>query len=211
MTAFHEVQFPTDVSLGATGGPQFHTTIMQLTSGFEKRNVDWSKTRAKYEVGLVPRPRAAMDAVIAFFYARQGRAYGFRFKDWADYQIVNQSIGVITDGNVTFQAFKSYTSGGVTYLRPIRKVVAGSYIVSVAGIVLAEGAGAGKFQMDITTGIITLGSGFSDGSDVSLNILRFDVPVRFDSDWLDFNVLEAYPDGGAIGAWPSIPLLEIRT
>lgn len=210
MTAFHEVQFPTDVSLGATGGPQFHTTIMQLASGFEKRNIDWSKTRAKYDVGLVPRPRAAMDAVIAFYYARQGRAFGFRFKEWADYKITAQSIGVGASGNVTFQAFKAYVSGGITYMRPIRKIVAGTYVVKVAGVVIVEGSGAGKFQIDITTGIITFGTAPADDADVNLTC-EFDVPVRFDTDWLDFNVLEAYPDGGAIGQWPSIPLLEIRT
>lgn len=210
MPAFHEVQFPTDLSLGATGGPQFHTTIMQLTSGFEKRNIDWSKTRAKYDVGLVPRPRAAMDAVIAFYYARQGRAFGFRFKEWADYKITAQSIGVGASGNVTFQAFKAYTSGGITYMRPIRKIVAGTYVVKVAGVAIVEGSGAGKFQMDITTGIITFGTAPDDDADVTLTC-EFDVPVRFDTDWLDFNVLEAYPDGGAIGQWPSIPLLEIRT
>lgn len=209
MVAFHEVQFPTDISLGATGGPQFKTTIMELGSGFEKRNVDWSLTRAKYDIGAVPRPRAALDTLIAFFYARLGRAYGFRFKDWGDYQITAQSIGIGDGANHTFQVYKSYVSGGYEFDRPIKKIVAGSYAVAVDGVVLVEGAGAGKFQIDLNTGIITFGTAPASTKVVTFTG-QFDVPVRFDTDWLDINIALAYPNGAAIGSWPSLTLLELR-
>ncbi len=36
--AFHEIRFPTAVSLGAHGGPERRTDIVVLGSGYEQRN-----------------------------------------------------------------------------------------------------------------------------------------------------------------------------
>ena len=45
MTAFHEVQFPPDISYGASGGPTYATSVVTTVSGFEKRNANWSQAR----------------------------------------------------------------------------------------------------------------------------------------------------------------------
>jgi uncharacterized protein (TIGR02217 family) len=58
-----------------------------------------------------------MDAVIAFFYARAGKARGFRFKDWKDYQATSEAVVSIGSGN--FQLVKRYASGSQTYIRTI--------------------------------------------------------------------------------------------
>src|SRR4051812_21365480 len=87
MAGFHEVRLSDELSSGATGGPGFHTTILTLASGFEQRNIDWSKTRATYDISLEGLEDAQIDALLAFWYARRGRAYGFRFKDWLDFRL----------------------------------------------------------------------------------------------------------------------------
>ena len=79
MSGFHDVRFPDAVARGATGGPEFSTDIIAVASGFEQRNVNWSAARAKYDISTGIRTREQMAEVIAFFRARKGRAYGFRF------------------------------------------------------------------------------------------------------------------------------------
>ena len=45
MTSFHEVRFPDNIAYGATGGPEFATTVVATGAGHEKRNVNWSEAR----------------------------------------------------------------------------------------------------------------------------------------------------------------------
>ena len=47
MTGFHEVRFPDNIAYGATGGPEFATTVVATGSGHEKRNVNWSEARGR--------------------------------------------------------------------------------------------------------------------------------------------------------------------
>jgi Conserved hypothetical protein 2217 (DUF2460) len=61
---------------------------------------------------------------------RAGRARGFRFKDWKDYQAVAQPLQAIGGGN--YQLVKQYVSGGITYTRVITKPVAGAITLPTA-------------------------------------------------------------------------------
>jgi uncharacterized protein (TIGR02217 family) len=71
MTGFHEVRFPDNIAYGATGGPEFATTVVATGSGHEKRNVNWAQARGRWDVasGL------KINELIAFFRARRARAY----------------------------------------------------------------------------------------------------------------------------------------
>ena len=75
--------------------------------------------------------------------------------------------------------------------------------VAVAGTEVAEGT---AFTVDTTTGIVTFLAGHipASGAAVTAGFL-FDVPVRFDTDYLEVD-LSAF----AAGAIPKIPLVEIR-
>lgn len=214
--SFHEVQFPVDISVGAVGGPQFKTTIMTLGSGDEKRNVEWSLTRYQGNIGTGLRRRQDFEEFQEFFYARMGRAFGFRFKDWSDYTIVGQQFtvggGVIdmTEGNTKFQIYKEYLSGGYLFLRPILKPVAspteGVEVVKVNSVAQTLGAGgAGFYTVDRTTGILTFGAPLVNGDIVEITYMEFDIPVRFDIDKLDMN-MAAYE----AGEWLNIPIVELK-
>lgn len=78
--SFHEVQFPPQVARGAVGGPGFSTSIFAAASGYGQRNIGWSKARGRWQVGHRVKTPAQFGEVLAFFAARMGRAYGFRFK-----------------------------------------------------------------------------------------------------------------------------------
>src|SRR5437870_2530303 len=106
MAAFDEVQFPPAISYGAIGGPEFSTDVVVLSSGFESRNANWPAARGKWDVSSGVKSQADLQTLIAFFRARQGKARGFRFKDWNDFQGFGQQLG-IGDGSTTqFQLVK---------------------------------------------------------------------------------------------------------
>lgn len=206
MATFHDVQFPSCISYGSSGGPKFNTTILELSSGYEKRNIVWSKVRAEYDVSHGIKTQEDMNALRAFFYARQGRAFSFRFKDWGDFALAQQSIGTTDGTTATFQIYKRYSSGATDYDRTVVKIVSGTVIVKVNSVVIAEGAGVSEYQIDLLTGVITLGATLAatTGDDVEVGC-EFDVPVRFDVDHLN-----ARHDFYNVESWESIPLVEVR-
>lgn len=210
--AFHETRLPEEVERGAQGGPGFNTTVIVLSSGFERRNINWEHARQRWDVGygVMERDGGVNDRdfaeVLAFFYAREGRAHGFRFKDWSDFELARQAIGVTDGSNDEFQVFKRYTSGGITHDRTLRKLVSGTLTVWVDDVEISEGAGTSQYEVDLNTGLVTLGSTLAaqSGTDVEVEV-EFDVPVRFDVDQLELSVL-LYNAASV----PSLPIVEIR-
>lgn len=204
INAFVDVRLPVDVERGARGGPEFNTTILALSSGAEKRNANWSQQRGSWDISYGIQNQSTLDGVIAFFYARFGKAVGFRFKDWSDYRIINQGLLTAAGGETTIQVFKRYTSDVYYYDRIIKKIVAGTYTLKLNGGTMVEGPGAGKFQLNKDTGLITLGTAATAGQQYAITT-EFDVPVRFDTDKLDITA-EVY-DVASIG---SIPIVELK-
>ncbi|MBL8568717.1 MAG: DUF2460 domain-containing protein [Phreatobacter sp.] len=207
MSAFHEVTFPLDIALGASGGPERRTDVVLLGSGREERNARWAHSRRRYDADYGVKSLAGLQAVIAFFEERRGRLHGFRFRDRLDCSSAqpgaapsptDQEIGTGDGETVAFRLAKTYGAGGTAYRRPVAKPVAGSVRVAVGGVE------TGSFAVDAATGVVTLALAPADGAVVTAGFL-FDVPVRFDADRLDVNLTSF-----AAGEIPSIPLIEIR-
>src|SRR5574341_1354221 len=182
MASFHEVQFPTDIAYGASGGPEYSTTLFASATGYERRNINWAQARGKWDVGSGVKNRAQFAALIAFFRARKGRAYGFRFKDWTDFSATGQQIGIGDGTATTFQLIKTYTSGGVTETRTITKPVAGTVKVYKDAVQQMSG-----WSVSTTTGVVTFASAPDSGVVVTADF-EFDVPVRFDTDRMDLSL-----------------------
>lgn len=197
--AFHEVRFPVEIALGATGGPEFSTSVVVTAGGFERRNAGWAVPRGRWDVGSGVKEAADTAALIAFFRAREGRAHGFRFRDWADYRATAQSLGTGTGALTTFQLVKRYASGPTTAVRTISKPVSGTVALYLNGV--AQGSG---WTVDTATGVVTFGTAPGSGVAVTADF-EFDVPVRFDADAMDLTMLR---DGAA--EWGRVPLVELR-
>ena len=212
MTAFHEILFPLDIALKSAGGPERRTDVVTLGSGREERNARWAHSRRRYDAGYGVKTYDALSQVVAFFEERRGRLHGFRWRDRLDHSsaapdgAVSATDQVIGTGNGVTAAFalaKTYGSLYSPYQRPVVKPVPGSVRVAVAGIEVTEGA---AFTVDSATGVVTFLAGHipAVGAAVTAGFL-FDVPVRFDTDYLEVD-LSAF----AAGAIPKIPLVEIR-
>ncbi|MFQ5622352.1 MAG: TIGR02217 family protein [Paracoccaceae bacterium] len=208
--AFHEVRFPTALSFGSAGGPERRTEIVTLSNGFEERNTPWAHSRRRYDAGLGLRSLDDLEQVVAFFEARRGQLYGFRWKDWTDFKSCAPSAQptpfdqIIATGDgqtLAFPLVKNYRSGGELYARLIAKPVAGSASFGVGGD--AQQAGA-NYTLDLNTGIVTFLTPPPVGAEVTAGF-EFDVPVRFDTDRIETSVASF-----SAGEIPSVPVVEVR-
>jgi uncharacterized protein (TIGR02217 family) len=212
MTAFHDILFPLDIALKSAGGPERRTEIVALGSGREERNARWAHSRRRYDAGYGVKTFAELSAVVSFFEERRGRLHGFRWRDRLDHSsaapgravtALDQVIG--TGDGVTTQFALAKTYGGLhaPYRRPIVKPVPGSVRVAVDGSEVDEGT---AFTLDAATGALTFLEGHVPpaGKAITAGFL-FDVPVRFDTDYLEVD-LSAF----AAGAIPKIPVVEIK-
>lgn len=196
--------FPSCVAYGARGGPKFLTNVVVLASGREQRNVVWSKVRAEYDVAHSMRTAVQMDELRDFFYAVQGRAFGFRFKDYTDYSCT-LAQGIIEDDGASpseLKLFKRYAKGAWSFDRRIYKPVPGSVVCYLNGSPMPS------WSVDYTTGTVTnteSGSPTRMPGDVLRWTGEFDVPVRFDTDRFEVSIdeLDAY-------SWNPIKLVELR-
>jgi uncharacterized protein (TIGR02217 family) len=209
--SFHEIRFPPRLSLGSVGGPERLTEIVTLASGHEERNTPWAHSRRRYDAGVGMRSLDDLAELVAFFEARRGRLFGFRWKDWGDYRSCrpsgvvafdDQTIGVGDGATTEFALSKTYQSGAQGYPRPVAKPVAGTVRIGVAGTEIAKAAG---WTCDHATGIVSLAAPPADGVLVTAGF-EFDVPVRFDADSIMVSI--ASFEAGEI---PNVPVVEVRT
>lgn len=210
MSDFHEIRFPLDVSLHGRGGPERRTEIVTLGSNRESRNARWAHSRRRYEAGYGVKNLAQLAQVIEFFEERRGRLYGFRWRDRADFAScapgatpapTDQTLGKGDGARAAFQLVKAYGGAFSAYVRVIAKPVSGTVRMAVNGVEKT----ATQFSVDATTGVVTFATDHIPPPGASVTAgYRFDVPVRFDTDFLEID-MQAF-EAGAI---PKIPLIEI--
>jgi len=208
--SFHEIRFPTDLSFGALGGPERRTEIVTLSNGFEERNSPWAGSRRKYDAGIAMRSLEDIEEVIAFFEARQGQLYGFRWKDWSDFkscaaneapEATDQVIGLGDGTTRVFQLQKAYRSGAERIFREIKKPVSSTVKIAIQGTLQDANT---QYTLNDSTGEITFAMAPADGLEITAGF-EFDVPVRFDTAGIQVNL--ATFNAGDV---PSIPVIEVR-
>ena len=230
--SFHDVLFPPEVSYSSSGGPKFKTTIFSADSGYEQRNIDWSQVRCEYDVSYGIKSSDQIEEIQAFFMARMGRAYGFRYKDWGDYKFKGEVVCKGSDTVTVMPIYKTYTnyqpeSGEThTFQRRIIKPAWGTFAGVVAwdnsktGTTYSDGSpyigepvtlvtdtptAADHAIIDYVNGTIAFAGPIGADWDVRVGYGEFHVPVRFDTDHLDL-VQEFWNTQ----SWPHIPLVEVR-
>lgn len=204
---FMEERFPDCISFGSSGGPGFLTNVVQFDSGIVSVNQEWDSLRARYSVTFETATPEEIKRVEDFFYTAKGRAIGFRFKDWQDYQIVNQNIGVGDGTTTNFQIFKRYISGNTLYDRKITKPLIVSSTgqdmqITVDGVLQIVN---GEVYVNESLGTLSFTVPPAPGAIVKIAYGEFDVPVRFDTDKLDIS----FDEFRQLSL--EVPLIEIQT
>ena len=195
MSGFHDVLLPLNLAVGVVGGPERRTEVVSLASGREVRNAVWSGSRRRWDIGGAIGSLSDVQALMAFFEARMGRLYGFRFRDPFDHSSAiggaeidpqDQVLGGGDDARAAFQLVKDY--GGT--LREIVKPVSGSVRVALDGVEQLNGwslNSSGQVSFDAPPEVdVVVSAGF-----------MFDCAVRFENDQLK-GLIETFSTGRAI-------------
>lgn len=207
---FHEVRFPVSLSFGSVGGPERRTDVVAISNGFEERNTPWADSRRRYDAGVGIRSLDDVDAMIAFFEARFGQLYAFRWKDWSDYRSIkpsedisafDQVIGTGDGVETEFQLVKTYVSGVYSYQRRIKKPVEDTVQIAVDGAELQEST---DYTVDLSTGVVSFVSPPASSAEITAGF-EFDVPVRFDTESIQTSVASFQA-----GEIPTVPIIEVR-
>ncbi|MGI3213335.1 DUF2460 domain-containing protein, partial [Roseovarius tibetensis] len=168
-------------------------------SGREQRIAQWQRSRGEWNVSTGIRSRGDIEAVLAFFYARRGRAHGFRFKDWTDFRAAGQLLGTGDGQQTAFQLVRRYDSGGAVHARRITRPVEGTVVIYRDGDIVSSGV-----SVDHAMGVVTFSNAPDEGVAITADY-EFDVPVRFDTDAADLTV-ETFE----MQQWGRITVVEIR-
>lgn len=174
---FNETRLLDCVAYGSQFGQEFRTRVVSLKSGYERRNVEWSMPLGRYSVLFQALEPDDHSLVRAAHMASMGSAIPFRFKDWTDYQADGEVIGTATGSPQELQLVKTYTFGALTLQRVISKPVEDTVTLYADGIEIGV-------SVDETTGIVSFIAAV--GAEITWSG-EFDIPVRFESDRLDFD------------------------
>ena len=176
---FNNIRFPDDISTEFKKIINFNTEINTSKNLNEQRIKLLDYCYNVYEIDYKNLTSKNLEKIISFFSLVKGRYSSFRFKDWLDYKVSDQIIGIYSDSN-EFQLIKNYSidsSHNQIYTRTITKPVEDTVKVYVNNIE------NDNFTIDNATGILTIKSKLSEG-DIITASFEFDVHVRFFSDEL---------------------------
>jgi uncharacterized protein (TIGR02217 family) len=183
------LRFPVDISYGSVGGPGYNTTVAEVTSGKEARNINWSQARHMYNAAFGVRSDSQLYELIEFFHAVRGKAIGFRYKDWLDFK--GSFTVSILQNSTPIQMIKEYPNG---VIREIKKPVPGTVKMYLNGEPVFYG-------IDHNTGKIQI-------PQMAVGTLKvdyeFDVPCRLDIDTLSLS-LDSYNSGST-----DVPIVELK-
>ena len=175
---FIEERLLDSVSYGTVYGERFRTSIQTMRNKSESRNMEWSESEGEYTLvfdALLEKDRAK---VMEVFRTCRGRGIGFRLKNWVDYKVKDEVIGVTTESPQTLQLKLTSTLGGYSTTKTIRKPVVDTVTIKVDGV--PWGA-----SIDYTKGLVSVTAPI--GSTISWDG-EYDIPVRFASDDIHWSV-----------------------
>lgn len=216
---FREWVFPQKIDFRRSGGQGFNTAVVAVQSGQEQRNRNWLNARRKYTATLFATTDAnltnflaALSAVQTFHLLVGGMGDSFRFFDELDFQsAANEPLVVIpATSNLQWQLSRTYSFGGVNYVRSITKPI-GPPAIDYLGNALADSVtltslgGGSSPSIDHTTGIVTFGVAPTGTPTATF---QYHIPVRFTSDEFDPEIEKSAP-GSRFIKWNSLGLIEV--
>ncbi len=203
ITVYSDVILPDSViSAGVSGKNMRMNSRIAMNNGYESINQIWARTLRQYQLGIKPMSLTAWQAIQAIHEITEGGAYGFLMEDPSDCQV---SGGVATSlTSTTFQLKKRYTDAGSsrTKDRNITRPRSSGFTITTSGTPIVS------YTLDVTTGIITIPAAPSAATLAWSG--KYYVPVHFQEDFIDWEIVMPGADAGRLLAGPSVVLQEIR-
>lgn len=150
---FINAQFPECLAFGAVSSPEWMTTVVENQGGWSQANQIWSQCRHSFDISTAVRKLSDYQLVVEHFNEVRGRAHSFPFKDPMD-SVVSSGRGValyVSPG--VYQLGKRYGSVNPFYRKITRPVTP---VPMRNGSPMAAGTGPGQYQLDLTTGRLTI-------------------------------------------------------
>lgn len=200
---FFEICFPNSIAIRSTAIIDFNTSIVVSKNGKEQRIANRENGKMIFNISNGIKTKKDLEEIITFFRIVKGKSNGFRFKDWLDFKVVDQTIGFGNNQEKTFQLIKTYNifadKNNVACIRKITKPVLNTLKIFINN----EEVDNSLINLNKESGKITFQSAPKDGDVITANF-EFDVPVRFESDMLEFGL-----DTQNTGKIKDIKLIEI--
>lgn len=178
----------------------------QNSGGFMQINVRWSNSLRKYEFGTVPLSLDNWRSLEALYEITDAGAYGFLLQDPSDC-IIDVDTGKAawyesSDNNYQLIERKTAAGSVTTHDRTIRRLHAGSFRIfnGVTEIV--------SFTLDENTGIVNIPAA-PNPANLSWSGRTY-VPVHFENDDLDWDLVVAGDAESRLFVGPTVSLIEVR-
>ncbi|KRD71453.1 DUF2460 domain-containing protein [Lysobacter sp. Root96] len=187
-------RMPTCVAYGFTGGPEYSTLVVPLDNGREQRNRQWLYPKHRYSAQFLNFSRTNQQLVLDIFHAMAGQLHCCRFKDYNDFEAVDEPLAPSIGTVDPVQLIKTYAFGTEASTRLIQAPLAGA-VIKRNGIAVSG-------TLDLTTGLFTPDAPWVSGTFTWSG--EFDVWVRFASDYNAFQI------GNLDAHTADIELIEVR-
>ena len=178
--SFHNVLFPSCLEMFLNGKSLFASSRVISLSGREVRSLDCEYSKGQYLLKDCFLSEDEFKIFNNFFKARRGSRFSFLLKDFADYSVSKQSIGVGDGSRREFQLYKAYHDEKYPYIRKITRVRENSLKIFLEGREISD------WQLK-DKGIIALRHPPEEGLEL-LASFEFYIVVRFSEDSFDYKL-----------------------
>lgn len=210
ITVYPDVILPPRVVKSGVRGKQLRgNTRVTTDNGHQWINADWTQTLREFEIGFKPMLREAWQDIETLQEITDSGAYGFLMEDPKDAVVTNGVVEALGGG--TYQLYKRilHAASGRYRDRKITRPRAAGFVVKVSGVAVDGSGSPAGYSLNTETGIITIGSAPAEATVTWTG--RFYVPVHFQSDFIDWEMLRpASDEDRRLLAGPSVVLEEVR-
>ena len=208
ITVLADVIVPNSILAAGVRGKQIrNNTRTEALNGRQTINVNWSRTLRQYEFGFVPLSIDQWATIEAMFEVTEGGAFGMLLQDPKDQTVkITEGVATLISGT-TYQLHKRTTSAGSTRTkdRRITRPIAAGFDLKVSGVSLTVGS---QYTLNTVTGVVTIPSAPSAATITWSG--SFYVPVHFQSDQIDWDIVRSGPYDTRLLAGPTVTLQEVR-
>lgn len=206
ITVFSDLLLPNNVIAAGVKGKNIRlNSRVESENGVASINVIWSQTLRQFEIGIAPMRAAQWQAIETLHEITEGGAYGFLMEDPKDRTATHGVVTATATGGA-YQLYKRYLDpvSSRSKDRKITRPRIAGFAVSVDGVELDPDA----YTLDVQTGVITITAAPAAGSVTWSGM--FYVPVHFQDDSIDWELVAAGPIEQRFLSGPSVVLQEIR-
>ena len=206
ITVLSDVIAPNSLwAAGVTGRQIRLNARAQNQGGHMKINVVRSRTLRRYEFGTVPLRVQVWQTLEGLYEVTDAGAFGFLVQDPKDNSATHETgrVDLLNAGAHTYRLYKRWTSAGSTRTkdRRVTRPRASTFTLQISGVPTTS------FTLNDETGVVTI-----PADPLASTVTwagSFYVPVHFDNDEIDWDLVVAGHADARFATGPQIALMEV--